>query len=211
MSALGRSEQGEIITEKHLWKTSRINSYYAISKYGAEREVWRGIEEGLDAIIVNPAVIIGPGKWKSGSSKLFHTIYLGMPFYTFGTNGYVDVNDVAEIMIQLMDSEIKNERFIISARDLFYKDLISMIAENLGTRKPVIRLPKMLGEIGWRLEYLKRVVGIEPTFTREIVRSAFNKFYYDNNKVKEALDFEYTPIEESIRKTAGIFLKERKR
>nr|NQU91553.1 NAD-dependent epimerase/dehydratase family protein [Bacteroidota bacterium] len=210
VSALGRSEQGETITELHLWKTSRINSYYAISKYGAEREVWRGVAEGLDAVIVNPSVIIGPGNWKSGSAKMFSTIYKWMPFYTPGTNGYVDVRDVAAIMVKLMESDIKNERFIVSSEDIPYRQLIWMIAQNLERGKPFIRLPKILAEIGWRLEYLKRIVGIDPTFTREIVRSAFNKFYYDNQKAVKALDFEYTPIEESIKNTARIFLDDRK-
>ena len=98
VSTLGRADNLGLTDEETYWKASNKNSQYAISKYGAEREVWRGIEEGLNAVIVNPSVILGPGDWKSGSPAFFSRIGKGLKFYTSGINGFVDVRDVSKAM-----------------------------------------------------------------------------------------------------------------
>ena len=208
VSALGKEKQGETITENHLWKTSKHNSYYAISKYAAEREVWRGMEEGLDSIIVIPSIILGPGNWNSGSTKLFTTVWNGMPFYSTGLNGYIDVRDVSSLMVRLMKSDKKNERYIFSAEDVSFKTIISLIANALGKPKPFIKLASWMGEVGWRVEQVKLIVGVRPTFSKEIARAAFGKFYFSNKKISSELQHEYIPIHKSIDNTAKIFLKD---
>lgn len=203
VSALGRSRQGETITEQHFWKTSRHNSVYAKSKYAAEREVWRGIEEGLDAVVINPSIIIGPGDWKSGSTRLFSGVSHGIPFYTYGVAGYVDVRDVTDIMIRLMESSINGERFIISAEDISYRDLLTDIAKAIGKKPPKIRVYKWMAELGWRFFSL---ISPNGNYTRETTRSAFNRYFYDHSKIKKALDYSFTPVSESIAYTGKIFL-----
>jgi len=210
VSALGKEKQGETITENHLWKTSKRNSFYAISKYAAEREVWRGIEEGLNSIIVIPSIILGPGNWNSGSTKLFTTVSNGMPFYSSGVNGYIDVRDVASLMVKLMNSDLKNERFIFSAEDVSFRDIIAMIAASMGKMKPFIRLAPWMGEVGWRVEQVKLLVGVRPTFSKEIARAAFGRFYFSNKKLSTALAHDYIPIPKSINDAARIFLEDAK-
>ncbi len=205
VSALGRSRQGETITERHFWKTSRHNSIYAQSKYAAEREVWRGIEEGLNAVIVNPSIILGPGEWSSGSTRLFSAVYKGMPFYSDGVSGYVDVRDVATIMIRLMESEISGERFVISAEDISYRDLFREIAAQLNVRPPWLKVQPWMGEIGWRIFSLFDRSG---NYTRETTRAAFKHYYYDNSKITRQLNFSFIPIRKSIAHTASIFLND---
>ncbi len=207
VSALGKTQQGETITENHFWKTSRQNSIYAISKYAAEREIWRGHEEGLDAVVVNPSIILGPGNWDGGSSRLFSTIWKGVPAYTNGIGGYVDVRDVAAVMIRLMQSQISGERFIVSSENWTFEKVIKTIATALNKKPPVIRLYPWMGEAGWMAEHVLRVFGRAPTLTKEIARSAFHRFYYDNSKICEALNYDFIPIEKSIQETAAIFLK----
>ena len=114
IASLGQAEKGEMIDENAKW-TSRINSGYAISKYGGEREVWRGLEEGLNAVIVNPSVIIGAGCHPRATNQLFHSVKNFIPFYSLGVNGYVDVRDVAGAMVLLMESDISGERFVLNA------------------------------------------------------------------------------------------------
>lgn len=208
VSALGKEKQGETITENHLWKTSKHNSYYAISKYAGEREVWRGMEEGLDSIIVIPSIILGPGNWNSGSTKLFSTVWNGMPFYSTGINGYIDVRDVSSLMLKLMKSDLKNERYIFSAEDVSFRNIIRMIAASMGKTKPFIKLAPWMGETGWRVEQVKILAGIRPTFSKEIARAAFGKFYFSNSKISSALQHKYIPIHKSIDNTAKIFLKD---
>lgn len=208
VSALGKEKQGETITENHLWKTSKRNSFYAISKYAAEREVWRGMEEGLDSIIVIPSIILGPGNWNSGSTKLFTTVNNGMPFYSNGINGYIDVRDVSGLMVKLMKSDLKNERYIFSAEDVSFRNVITMIAASLGKMKPFVKLAPWMGEVGWRLEQVKMLAGVTPTFSKEIARAAFGRFYFSNQKLSDALQHDYIPTQKSIDDTARIFLKD---
>lgn len=208
ISALGKTRQGETLTENHFWKTSKKNSHYAISKYAAEREIWRGAEEGLDVVVVNPAIIIGPGDWNNGSSKLFQTVWNGMFYYTNGINGYVDVRDVARIMVQLMKSDIRNQRFILSAQDVSYRQIISMIADSFQKNQPFWKLYPWMGELGWRMEKMKLLIWKRPTYSKEIARSAFHEFHYSSQKITTALDYTFIPIEKSIAETAKIFLED---
>lgn len=208
VSALGKTQQGETITENHFWKTSRQNSIYAISKYAGEREVWRAHEEGLDAVVINPSIIIGPGDWKSGSTRLFSTIWNGVPAYTNGIGGYVDVRDVARIMVRLMNSEISGQRFIVTAENWSFEDIITSIAKVLHKKPPRIKLHPWMGEVGWIGENVLRLFGRTPTLTKEIARSAFHQFYYDNSKIKKALGYDFIPVEDAIKHTGTIFLKE---
>ena len=208
VSALGKSKQGETIDEQNYWKTSNKNSIYAISKYAGEREVWRGHEEGLPSVIINPSIIIGPAQWDSGSTRLFSTIYKGVPAYTSGIGGYVDVRDVAEILIRLMESDISGERFIVSAENCLFETIITQIARVLNKKPPLLRLSPWMGEAGWMAEHILRIFGRTPTLTKEIARSAFHRFYYDNNKIVKALDYKFIPADEAIAHTGKIFLKE---
>jgi nucleoside-diphosphate-sugar epimerase len=211
VSALGKSKQGETIDEQHYWKTSRKNSIYAVSKYAGEREVWRGHEEGLPAVIINPSIIIGPSQWDVGSTRLFSTIYKGVPAYTSGIGGYVDVRDVAEIMIRLMESDISGERFVVSAENCSFEHVITQIARVLNKRPPRLRLYPWMGEAGWVAEHILRIFGRTPTLTKEIARSAFHRFYYDNSKIVQALDYKFIPVDEAIAHTGNIFMKERQK
>ena len=77
IAALGKTQDGSEITEDTYWIPSKRKSGYSLSKFFSEMEVWRGIEEGLDAVIVNPSIIMGPGNWEIGSPKLFQSIWKG--------------------------------------------------------------------------------------------------------------------------------------
>ena len=206
VSALGKTQQGETITENHFWKTSRQNSIYAISKYAAEREIWRGSEEGLEVVVINPSIIIGPGDWTSGSTRLFSTIWNGVPAYTNGIGGYVDVRDVAKCMVQLMNSDISGQRYIISAENRSFENIIKTIAKALNKKPPTLRLYPWMGEVGWMAEHVLRFFGRTPTLTKEIARSAFHQYYYDNSKIKKTLNFDFISIDKAINDTAKIFL-----
>lgn len=202
VAAIGRTLNGETITEKTPWKTSPNNSNYALSKYGAEREVWRGTLEGVDAVIVNPSLVIGPGDWNDSSTKMFKKAHDGLRFYTSGINGFVDVRDVVRAMIVLMESDIKNERFIVSAENLPFRDFFDKVCEGFKKPKPSIHAGKFLSGLSWRLEALRSFfTGSKPLITKETARSANNQYYYANDKIKKALGFEFIPMHESIEET----------
>lgn len=209
IAALGREKSGDEITEKSKWSESKNNSNYAISKHKAEMEVWRAIEEGLNAVIVNPGVILGAGDWNKGSCKLFQLVWNGMPFYTLGANGYVDVKDVAKAMIELMEKNILKERFVLVSENLQMKNYLDSVAEKFGKKKPTIEAGKIFSKIAWRVDALKSLfTGKEPSITRETARASQNKFYYNSNKIIHKINFKFTPMNETIDDICANFLKQ---
>ncbi|RTL58386.1 MAG: NAD-dependent epimerase/dehydratase family protein [Sphingobacteriales bacterium] len=207
VSALGRIRKGETITEQTQWSEETNNSAYGKSKYYAELEVFRGIAEGLKAIVVNPTIILGPANWNDGSSALFKKAYDEFPWYTHGVTGFVDVRDVATAMIRLMESEISGEKFILSAENRSYKEMLSMAAEGFGKKPPQREAKKWMGELIWRLDKLKSMfTGSNPLLTKETNRTARAKVYFDNSKILKALPaFQFRKMEDTIRETCAIY------
>ena len=204
VAALGK-KQGGTINERMLWTEENSTSNYGESKYLAELEVWRGIGEGLDAVIVNPAIILGAGNWENGSSQIFKSAYDEFPWYTDGVNGFADVRDVAAAMLQLMDSSISAERFIVSAENRSYREIFNLIADGFSKKRPQKKVTPLIAEIVWRLEGLKsRLTGKEPLLTKETAASALSDMRYDNSKLTTFLPgFSYRSIEATIRDTCA--------
>ena len=203
VAALGRIRENELINETMNWTEETSNSAYGQSKYLAEMQVWRGIGEGLNAVMVNPVIILGPGDWNNGSSKMFKTVYDGFPWYTNGTSGFVDVKDVAKAMIELMNTNISAERFIICAENKSYADVFNLIAKAFNKKPPHKQVTPVLAKIVWRLEAIKSLfTGKEPLITKETTATALAKVNFDNSKLKKFLPgFEYRKIEETITDT----------
>lgn len=206
VAAINRIDSHQVIHEDIPWKRSRLHSNYAISKHGAEAEVWRAVAEGLQAVIVNPSIILGPGQWDRGSAAMFRSIYRGFPFYASGTSGFVDVRDVSGCMIKLMQSEINSDRFIISSENLSYRKVFGMIAKNFGKAQPRIKAGKILRGVAWRLEVLRcRFTGAHPFITRETARSGGMKVAYSNKKIRHALMMDFIPVEQAVERTCRAF------
>jgi dihydroflavonol-4-reductase len=205
IAALGQAEKGEMIDENAKWKTSRINSGYAISKYGGEREVWRGIEEGLNAVIVNPSVIMGAGCHEKATNSLFHSIKNFLPFYTTGVNGYVDVRDVVSAMIMLMESPVQSERFVLNSENLTLREFFIKTADILGKPHPRFALNRsILNILAWVDETRSRLTSTKPFLTRENVRAVMSKSYYSAEKFRSAFTYSFIPISDSLAETFRI-------
>lgn len=206
IAALGRASATGTITEESNWVRSKGNSAYAISKYSAEMEVWRGIEEGLNAVILNPGVIVGTGAWHKGSPSLFALIAKGFPFYSDGVTGYVDVQDVAKAALALAKSPIQAERFILVAENLSYQEYFNMIADAAGAKRPSVRVNRFLSRIAWRYFWLRALLsGKAPIITRDTARASQEKHFYSSEKMLHEFDFVFTPILETVKRTANDY------
>lgn len=209
IATLSKSVNGKEITEENYWTNSEGKSGYAITKQGAETEVWRASQEDIDVVIVNPGVILGPGFWEKGTGKLFDKIYKGFKYYTEGVTGFVGVNDVARIMMQLMKSNIKNERFILVAENVSFKDVFFNIADHLGVKRPNKKVSPFLSEFGWKLAWLKgKLSNKVPELTKYSARAAQEKKYYSSEKIKKALPYTFEPLEKTIKNVSMKYLKE---
>jgi dihydroflavonol-4-reductase len=201
VAALGRIRKAEEVNETMHWTKETSNSEYGKSKFLAEMEVWRGIGEGLPAVIVNPSIILGAGDWnKGGSTRLFKSAYKEFPWYTEGVSGFVDVNDVVRAMIQLMNSDVTAQRFILNGINCSYRQLFTDIAKCFGKKPPHKIVTPFIASIVWRWEALKSMfTSSDPLLTRETTLTAQAKVYYNNSKIKSYLpSFEYTPFAQTI-------------
>jgi dihydroflavonol-4-reductase len=199
IAVLGRADNDGFTDEQSQWKPSGTNSTYAISKYGAEREVWRGAEEGLNVVVVIPSVILGAGEPTKSTVRFFHAIRKHSRFYTEGMNGYVDVRDVVLVMRKLMESSISNKRFVVNSQNLSYRELFTHVAEHCKTTAPQIRIPGIALSFAWRIEKLRSIIsGKPPLVTEETVRSSLNTYRYSAEAVKQALNVEFIPIRQTI-------------
>ena len=202
ISALGRTATGEKVDEEKKWLNSKLNSHYGISKNKAEMEVWRGMGEGLDAVIINPSTVLGFGNWHDSSCAIFKNSYKGFPWYTKGVNGFVAVEDVAKIAVLLMESNITEERFIINHENWEFRKLFDVIADGFRKKHPKWEATPFLSSIAWRVERIKSFLkNAKPLLTKETAKIALSKTYWQNDKILKALPgFSFMALESSITK-----------
>ncbi|MBC8053865.1 MAG: NAD-dependent epimerase/dehydratase family protein [Sphingobacteriaceae bacterium] len=209
VAALGESKGGTAITEKNQWEFDGSQQGYSISKYESEMEVWRAMAEGLNAVIVNPSIIIGKNAGKKGSGQIFETLSKGVKFYTSGSNGFVDVEDVAGAMIVLMESDVSAERFLLNAENWNLKDIFIEAANAFNLPPPSIEAKPWMMEFGWRgAELLSMLNGKKYGLTKDTARNAFKKSAYSGAKFLERFpDFKYKPIKISIKEVCDALKK----
>lgn len=207
VAALSHSKEKTMIDEEMKPVTEKQNGAYGYSKYLGELEVWRGIAEGLDAVIVNPSIILGPSENNNGSSAIFKNVYDGFNWYSEGVNGFVGVKDVCKAMMLLMDSKVSAERFIICAENISYRDVFFNIADAFGKKRPSKKVTPFLAQLVWRLEAVKSLFSkTEPLVTKDTAATALELSYYDNSKLKSLLpQFEYESVKSVIEEACKAF------
>lgn len=210
IATLGEKGQNEsVIDETSEWNPEVLHSDYAISKYGAEMEVWRGQQEGLKVVIVNPGVIFGPGFWNQGSGLFFKTIKKGFPFYTYGNSAYVAVVDVVKIMRLLMNSDCHSERFIVIAENISFKDIIYTIADKINAKKPKMEAKPWMLNAAWRLDWLiSSLFRTKRKISKQGAISLQNKDQISNEKIKKHLNYTFEKIDTYIDTIVGDYKKQ---
>jgi len=213
IAALGDLKEHEnTITEETEWNPEKPHSDYAISKFGAEMEIWRGFQEGLEVVIVNPGVILGPSPtmngWKNGSGEIFSRVANGLPFYTKGTTGFVSVTDVAKAMILLTDGNSNGERFILIAENKSFENIVKKIAAALKTKAPSIEAKRWMTAVSWRFDWFLSVFfGKKRTMSRNMALALHSTEPISNAKIKELIDFQFEPIDAVIDRVSKFYPK----
>tara|TARA_R110002051_G_scaffold143507_4_gene216455 strand:- start:4850 stop:5857 length:1008 start_codon:yes stop_codon:yes gene_type:complete len=208
IGTIGRTITSEVSNEETDWSRQHTNPY-AITKYLAEMEVWRGAQEQLQTVIVNPGVILGPGFWESGSGTFFKTAAKGYPYYPPGGSGFIAVSDVIKIMIELMNADINSERYILVADNFTYKEILGKISSAMGKKPPFIPLKI------WQLHFgklanqaRKMITGKTRTITNSTIYGLKYPTTFDNSKIKNAIGFTFKSIEDEINFTSNLFIEE---
>lgn len=205
-ATIGRAHDGAASDEGRPFVQDKDSSAYAISKFDAELEVYRGIAEGLDAVMVNPCVVLGPGLPGRSSMTMIERLVKGSHFYPSGSNAVVDARDVAQVMVRLAQEGTSGERHLLIGENITYQRLFTLIANAAGRPAPVKRLPPWVLSLAWRAEALRTLFGGRPLITRNTARTASHQRLYDGSKVTKLLGMRMRGAEEAV-KNAVAFLK----
>lgn len=189
-----------VLSEDAKWDLGAEHNAYATSKYLGELEVWRGVSEGLQAVIVNPSVILGPADWNRSSTRLFRYAYNEHAFYTPGSLNVVDVRDVVAALLELtLNTTITGERYVLNAEAIPLGAFLAQTAACFGKRPPSIAVPDWAAETIWRLEHVRAVLtGARPLITKDTARAGRRPVQYQTSKIQQALGFAFRPVPETI-------------
>lgn len=206
IATLSKTIGKSTIDESDEFNLETSNYGYAITKHGAEMEVWRGAQEGLPVVVVNPGVILGPGYWNENSGALFSMVHRGFSFYSTGTTGFVGVDDVVAVMCKAMDSSVTNERFVLVSENLSFKTVMTLIANSFGVKAPRFKVNSFIAGIGWRLSWLKsKLTGSSHSFTKHAAKSGSNRSYYASEKAENTFNFSFEAMQSVIAKICEKF------
>ena len=206
IAAIGAEKNIKTVDEDSSWNSDQNHTAYAYSKYGAELEVWRGSQEGLNVVIINPGVILAGELWGRSTATLFRDVANGLRFYPTGSTAVVDVEDVVNVLIKLMKSDILNERFILVAKNISQKKLLSKIATSIGIKPPNIPLKKWFLFSAFVVEKILKIMGIRKNFlSLALIKTLTSDQKYDGSKVCEAINFNYSDIDETIKRIGTSF------
>ncbi len=209
IATLGKAVTNEFITEETAWNPEGDNNVYAITKYGAEMEVWRGTQEGLNTIIVNPGVILGSGIWRFGTGSLYKKAYKGLRYYTPGTIGLIGIDDVTTIMITLMKSDLINRNYVLVAENWTYKKFLQTLALSVNAKKPEKLASAFLLSIAWKLDWLNhKLTGKRRQLTKTLSSSLASETFYSSEKLKKELNYNFKDIEKTIYEIGKSYLKQ---
>jgi dihydroflavonol-4-reductase len=212
VAALGKKTlTSEAVSEQTKWEFNKSVSDYSASKFRAEQEVWRGVAEGLNAVVINPSVILGAGDWDKTTGRLFSNVYHGFPFYTKGSTGFVDVRDVVQIAYTLLQNEHWGERYVLNAENMNYHRLFELIAHELGVPPPRWEAGPVLSSLAWRWSALQRLLGKKnTTLTRTTAAMANRNNLYNATKINDAMNNPFRPLSSTIADTCRSFLETQK-
>jgi dihydroflavonol-4-reductase len=199
VGALGRVKGQTRIDERNKWVENARQTPYATSKYLSELEVFRGQEEGLSTVILNPSVILAPADWAKSSARLFKYAWDEHRFYIDGSMNYVDVRDVATAALALLKSGMENERFIVNAGAVSYKEFFDAVATRFGKKPPMIKLGSNILKIATRIEAVRaKMCRSVPLVTPDTARLAGTNFLFQNDKIKKSLNFEFQSLDTTL-------------
>jgi nucleoside-diphosphate-sugar epimerase len=201
IASLGVEDTIPLVNESHLWNPAKLHTPYAYSKYGAELEVWRGSQEGLDVVVVNPGIILGSHFWERSSGTLIKRAAKGMLFYPTGNSAIVALEDVVKALVMLMESPVKNERFILISQNLKYRELIEKIATGVKSKKPTFALSKSILYLLYILDKTAYALGLKKSFlNRATIENLCSIQQFDGSKIENVLNFTYQDISSTFNK-----------
>lgn len=199
VAAIGRNPELNVIDEEYKWADSPFNTPYALSKYWAELEAWRGEQEGLDLIVVNPSILLGKASYTKSSSAIYSYVLEGNKFYPKGDLNFIDVRDAAKITRMLVENNAWGERFILNKQSISYRDFFSEVAAVFGKKAPTIPVSDWLISFASLTMAVLNILGISKfPLNKQTARLSQQKIRFDNSKVEKLFGYQYYSLRQSL-------------
>ncbi len=218
VAALGKAQTegpniGKVDADSQ-WDDNMPHTYYGETKFMAELEVWRGIQEGLKGIVLNPALVLAYGNWATSSATLFRYVWTRKPFYTTATLNYLDVEDLARYVVwaaTTTEPAHLSKRYVAVGGQTTYRAFFEAVAQAWGVSPPKWQLTKLIAAIGWRLDGIRVwLTGGKPLITRETARTAFRTSVYDGSILPKISQIPYTPLGQTVKRITGLYAQQEK-
>ena len=169
-----------------------------------ENEILRGVAGGLDGIILNPALVMGPKDVNWNAGRIFAMVAKGdKAICTNGAVSVVDVDDVCRAHIAAADLGTPGNRYILAGQGISYRDLFQAIGSIMG--KPDLKVRVVSDRTALATARAKvalaRATHREPNLTPELVRMNTQWRVYDSGAAQRDLNFTVTPLADTLRRT----------
>lgn len=199
VSAIGRSPELAVLDENFKWVESPLNTDYGISKYLAELEAWRGEQEGLDLIVVNPSILLGKIGDDRSSTDIYHYVLEENSYYPGGDLNYIDVRDAARQVRELVEKNVWGERFILNKESISYQAFFGEMAAVFGKKAPskAVR-PYMLNTVVFFNSFFRKIGLSKSPLNRKTAMLSQQKVFFDNSKVNSLLATRYYSLKETL-------------
>ncbi|GAA0877478.1 NAD-dependent epimerase/dehydratase family protein [Algoriphagus jejuensis] len=199
VAAIGRSPELKVITEEYKWTDSPLNTEYAVSKYLAELEAWRGEQEGIELIVINPSVLLGKASYGKSSTTIYGYVLNENRFFPNGDLNYIDVRDAAKITKLLVEKGAWGERFILNREAISFEVFFGAVAAIFGKRAPNLPLSDWQVSVFLWVVTLFRFLGLNAfPVDKKTAKLSQQKIYFDNSKTQKLLAYDYFSLKESL-------------
>jgi len=200
VAAIGRSQELFVLDENYKWTESPLNTVYSNSKYYGELEAWRGEQEGLDLLVVNPSILLGKISDDRSSTDIYHYVLEENKYYPSGNINYIDVRDAARITRMLFNSALWGERFILNAESIAYQKFFQLMAEAFDKKSPSTLVNPITLKMAVFFNQIFRKLGWSKSpLNKKTAMISQQKTIFNNSKVNDVLNFEYRSLKETFR------------
>lgn len=210
IAALPLHSTGGMTTEETPHDGSFHDVGYRIAKFSSEQIVLEAVKRGLDAVVLNPAIIMGPGDFRFHGGRMIKDIYMGRIFYAPpGGSSVVSVKDVARAHIAAARVGRIGERYILAGENASFREIFRTTAEVVGGISPLFTVPApVVKGIAGMTEGVARIFGRKPWVSRELVADIGLRKMYSSEKARRELGFRPAGLRETIQETFDWYRQE---
>ncbi|XTZ11578.1 MAG: hopanoid-associated sugar epimerase [cyanobacterium endosymbiont of Rhopalodia inflata] len=210
VAAIGVGKSGQIINETYQSPVEKLVGHYKKSKYWAEQEAHKAVQNGQDIVIVNPSTPIGPWDIKPTPTGKIILRFLRrrMPAYVDTGLNLIDVRDVAWGHLLALEKGKSGERYLLGHKNLSLKRLLEELATITKLNAPRQTVPFWLPlTIAWIEESLLASLGRSSSLVLDEVRMSQSPMYYDGTKAVKELGLPQSSVKQALQDAVTWFVK----